>query len=214
MNLERVATLLASGLPAASVASIIGVSPARISQLKAEEGFEEIFQAKMAEMATKDAEEVSIGAKYLEAEHKLLKQVIDLSSVSEMRDVTAALRVVAERQERAKNRINPIQQGTQVFNTVVQLQLPTHAVPELSFSGNKEVIAIQERSLAPLSSTAVTSLFASMNPKEKDNDPLASLDSPKASNTEAFPPSAGSGLSDILARAKGFLSARQSLPST
>jgi hypothetical protein len=214
MNLERVATLLASGLSASSVASIIGVSPARISQLKAEEGFDQILQAKMAEVATKDAEEVSISAKYLEAEHKLLKQVIDLSTVSEMKDVTAALRVVAERQEKAKNRINPIQQGTQVFNTVVQLQLPTHAVPELAFSSNKEVIAIEDRNLAPLSSTAVADLFARMTPKEKENDPYASLDSPKTGNTETVSGSTNASLSSILAKARDFLSPKAAIASS
>ena len=214
MNIERIATLLASGLSASSVATIVGVSPARISQLKLEEGFEQIFQAKLAEVATKDAEEVSIGAKYLEAEHKLLTRVIDLSAVSEMKDITAALRVVAERQEKAKSRINPIQQGTQVFNTVVQLQLPTHAVPELAFSATKEVIAIQERSLAPLSSTAVADLFAGMNSQENKDDPLSSLDSPETGNPEAFLRSAGSSLSDILAKAKSLLAPPSTLSAS
>jgi hypothetical protein len=90
-----------------------------------------------------------------------------MAPISELRDVTAALRVVGERQEKAKNRMNPIVSQQAVYNTVVQLSLPAHATPELSFGGAKEVIAIENRNLAPLSSSGVLSLFKGLDtPKQ------------------------------------------------
>lgn len=215
MNTERVATLLASGLSVSSVASIIGVSPGRISQIKEEPGFSDLYAGKVAETETKDAEEVAISARYLEAEHLLLKQVIQMAPLSELRDVTAALRVVAERQEKSKMRTNPIMQGGPVYNTVVQLSLPTHAVPELQFSATKEVISIQDRALTPLSSRGVVNLFAAMDAdkgKEEENDTRTSIRNTEDSNTEALPNHSteakrgSDGLAALLNGARSFLS--------
>ena len=178
MNKERIATLLASGLSVSSVATIVGVSPARISQLQAEEGFSTIYAGKLAEIQKKDAEEVSISAKYLEAEHLLIKQIMEVAPVSELPAITAALRVVAERQDRAKLRANPVMQNTPVYNTIVQLNMPVHAVPEIAFSQTGEVIAIENRTLTPMSSKAVTDLFESMDTSKKGakNEALPSIE--------------------------------------
>lgn len=167
MQTERIATLLASGLPHTSVATIVGISPARVSQLLKEPEFELLLAAKQAETKEKDAEELSLSAKYLEAEHILLKQVVEMAPVSELRDVTAALRVVAERQEKAKSRMNPIVASQPVYNTIVQLSLPAHATPELAYAQNREVIAIENRNLAPLSSSGVLSLFKDLDKSEE-----------------------------------------------
>jgi len=165
---ERIATLLVAGLLPAQVATIVGVAPGRISQIMKEEDFALFLSAKEAENKDVDIEEVSLSGKYLAAEHALLAQVLSMAPSSELRDVTAALRVVAERQERAKSRMNPIVQQAPVYNTIVSLSLPAHAVPELTFSGTKEVIAIENRNLAPLSSKGVLSLFKDMAAHKDD----------------------------------------------
>lgn len=162
MKIDRIATLSASGLTPAAISTIVGVSPARISQIQATPEYEELLTAKQAELAEKDQEELSLSAKYLEAEHLLVKQVIEMAPISELRDVVGALRVVAERQEKAKARMNPVFHAQPVFNNIVQLQLPQHATPELAYGQNKEVLAIENRALTPLSSTGVLGLFKSM----------------------------------------------------
>ena len=218
-QIERIATLLATGIPHASVATIVGVSPARISQITKEEGFQEILTAKQLEVQEKDIEEASLGAKYLEAEHVLLKQVIEMAPISELRDVTAALRVVAERQEKSKSRMNPVLQAAPVFNTLVQLSLPGHAVPELVFAQNREVIAIENRNLAPLSSSGVISLFKGLenNPEQakepailpsgESHEPTTSLAETERSSSEALPSNQG-----LLAGAKKFLDSLHPAP--
>lgn len=162
MKIDRIATLSASGLTPAAISTIVGVSPARISQIQATSEYEELLVAKQAELAEKDQEELSLSAKYLEAEHLLVKQVIEMAPISELRDVVGALRVVAERQEKAKARMNPVFHAQPVFNNIVQLQLPQHATPELAYGQNREVLAIENRTLTPLSSTGVLGLFKSM----------------------------------------------------
>ena len=84
MNIERITTLLASGLKPSNVASIVGCSPARISQLSADPHFQNLLAAKVAEAEESDVEEKTITAKYIAAEHILLNQIIDMAPVSEL----------------------------------------------------------------------------------------------------------------------------------
>jgi hypothetical protein len=172
MNLERITSLLAQGLKPAHVASIVGITPARISQLAKENvEFQNLLALKTAEAEKEDIEEKALSAKYHAAEHQLLDQVLQLAPVSELRDVTAALRVVAERQEKMKTRQNPIQQQQAVLQQVIQISLPSHVlqVPEITLTKDREVISVDNRNLAPLSSDAVTSLFHSLR-KGKENE--------------------------------------------
>lgn len=160
MNRDRVATLLASGLKAAQVATIVGVSPARISQLLKEEDFMLLLDSKTAEQKKTDVEELAITAKYHAAEHLLLDQITQLAPVAELRDVVGALKVVADRQDKAKQRLNPVPvQGAVIHQNIVQLQLPMQALPEIHIGGNNEVVGIGGNNLAPLSSQGVTKLF-------------------------------------------------------
>ena len=161
MNIDRITTLLASGLKPSNVASIVGCSPARISQLAQEEHFQNLLAAKIAELEADDVEEKTLSAKYLSAEHTLLNQIIEMAPVSELRDVTAALRVVAERQEKAKIRLNPVQ-GTTIINQTVQIAVPSHTLPEISLTKDLEVISVNTLNLTPLTSEGVTNLFKGM----------------------------------------------------
>lgn len=169
---ERIASLLSTGISPAQVASIVGISPARISQLfKDDEEFKAIVAEKIEENAKKDIEEINISGKYLAAEHALIDQVLMLAPASEMRDVVGALRVVAERQNAAKIRNNPIQNGQPVIHNIVQINLPSHALasPSVQLTQNKEVIAIGDQALAPLSSQGVENLFSQLRNKGKNN---------------------------------------------
>ncbi len=161
MNIDRITTLLASGLKPSNVASIVGCSPARISQLSSDQHFQDLLSAKIAEAEESDVEEKTITAKYIAAEHILLNQIIDMAPVSELRDVTAALRVVAERQEKAKTRLNPVQ-GTTIINQTVQIAVPSHTLPEISLTKDLEVVSVNTLNLAPLTSEGVTNLFKNL----------------------------------------------------
>lgn len=166
-TLERIATLMASGLPAAKISAVVGLSPSRIAQINATEDFKLLLQEKMEEHSKKDIEEEIISAKYLSAEHILVDQLVQMAPAAEFRDVASALRIVAERQDKALTRKNPIHAGVVVHQNIVQLNLPTHALPEVVISKENEVIDVNGKNMAPLTSQGVESLFAQM--KENRN---------------------------------------------
>jgi len=190
MNLDRITSLLASGLKPAQVATIIGVTPARISQLLSQEGFQLSLQAKLAVQEKEDVEEQAISAKYNAAEHALVNQVIEMAPTAELRDVTAALRVVAERQEKMKTRTSVQAPILHQQLTVVSVNLPAHAlrIPEVHLNPAKEVVAIGEQQLAPMTSTAVTDLFTKLSKKKGEDHVLqASTRNTKESAIEDVP---------------------------
>ena len=190
MNLDRITSLLASGLKPAQVATIIGVTPARISQLLSQEGFQLSLQAKLAVQEKEDIEEQAISAKYNAAEHALVNQVIEMAPTAELRDVTAALRVVAERQEKMKTRTSVQAPILHQQLTVVSVNLPAHAlrIPEVHLNPAKEVVAIGEQQLAPMTSTAVTDLFTKLSKKKGEDHVLqASTRNTKESAIEDVP---------------------------
>lgn len=167
MNLERVTTLLASGIQPSQVASIVGCSPARISQLyKDSEEFKNLLAEKKVLADKQSEEEEILTTKYHAAEHILIKQIIDLAPASDMRDVTAALRVVSERQDKVKTRCNPIQPAT-IINQVVAISIPNHTLPEIHLTKDKEVTSVNAFNIAPLTSQGVTNLFKEMK-KERE----------------------------------------------
>lgn len=166
MSLDRIASLLSTGLQPSQVASIVGLSPGRISQIIKEPSFELLLAEKMSLNSEKDIEEESISAKYSAAEHALIKQVMEMAPVSELRDVTAALRVVGDRQEKMKSRLTPQTAHATQNLTIVSVTLPSHVLtaPKIQQNSQREIIALDGQTLAPLTSDAVTKLFQSMKP--------------------------------------------------
>lgn len=175
MNHDRIINLLATGLKPAQVATIVGISPARLSQLAQDESFKLALASKTEELAKTDIEEVSLNAKYHAAEVALVNQVLEMAPLAELRDVVGALKVVGERQDKRKLVTNPVPVGDRVIlNQVIQLNLPQHATPELSLSQNREVIALGDKQLTPMSSEGVTNLFKTLN-KSKETHELTRI---------------------------------------
>jgi hypothetical protein len=170
MNLERIASLLANGLKPANVATIVGCTPAYISQLaKTNQEFQNILASKQADADKESGEDISLGAKYQAAEHTLLERIMELSSIAEMRDLTNALRVVSERQEKVKARLNPIIEGQAITQNIIQISIPTHALPELCMTREQEVLSVNNLNLAPLTSTGVINLFRDMKENQDES---------------------------------------------
>lgn len=204
MNLDRIASLLASGIKPAQVATIIGVTPARISQLLSPETgskeLQNLIALKQASIEKEDIEESSISAKYTAAEHTLINQIIEMAPASELRDITAALRVVSERQEKMKARTLGTKAPASSVVQIVSVHLPSHALPtqDVTMTSQNEVIAIGEQTLAPLPATAVTNLFSEM--KEKHYVKSSDNRSPEENASEAILPASSSlpSLGDFL----------------
>lgn len=171
MNLERIATLLANGLKPSNVATIVGCTPAYLSQLaKSNEEFKNLLADKTALADKETNEELSLSVKYQAAEHTLIDRIMELSTVAEMRDLTSALRVISERQEKTKTRLNPVIEGQTVTNNIIQISIPSHALPELCMTREQQVLSVDNINLAPLTSTGVINLFKGMNEKKMENE--------------------------------------------
>jgi len=167
MNKERAASYLGAGMPPGQVANIMGCTPAYISQLLKEESFVELVEKHRAAVdGSEAAEEVSIQKKYLGMEHTLLKAMAEALPNAELPAITRALEVVANRQEKAAVRKMPQQigggNGGQNVAVHVSLTLPTHAIesrPVIELNAKSEVVSIDSKPMAPMSSVGVEKLF-------------------------------------------------------
>lgn len=155
---DKILNYMAQGVKASQVASIVGCTPAYISQLSKDEGF--LAELKAArEAAYKDVDEDKVLTnKYMALEHKLLDSMENAMAMAELPAITRALEVIATRQEKRAQRLaGPVQQPG---NTViVNLTLPSHAIPEYQINPQREVVSIGNRIISPMSSEGVKNLF-------------------------------------------------------
>lgn len=186
-TITRIATLMASGLRAAQISSIIGISPARISQIANTEEFKLILEDKKVATEKQDQEDMAIAAKYLSAEHLLINQILDMAPSAELRDVTQALKVVSDRQllrSKAASMNGTATTTNIVAQQIVQISLPVHALPEYYISPTKEVLSIDNQNLAPLSSSGVTNLFSSLKAIKEEKKSLSEILATKKAREE------------------------------
>jgi len=172
---QKIASLLAQGFKPVQVASIIGCTPALISQLIKDPEFKEAYEHHVHTIleSVDIEEEERLNNKYLAAEHRLLDSISDNVPMMEDGDKIKALSVIAARQEKKAERILRLrvpQQPQQV--TIVQLALPAHAVPEYQVNSQNEILAIGHKALAPMSSNGVQNLFRQMEAQRKQASAL------------------------------------------
>lgn len=160
---EKIASLLAQGLSPANVAAYSGVTLSYITQLVKDPAFKELILTKMnTEVPQKDEEEL-LNTKYEGMEHRLLGAMEDALAGAELRDITNALKVVGDRQESRKKRQMPVNTpaaGTQI--AVVQINLPRQVIPTLTLNSNNEVVAVDDKPMAPMTSQSVAKLFQTL----------------------------------------------------
>lgn len=160
MNKDKAASLLAQGLSPSSVASICGVTPAYLSQLAKDEAFKELIASKMPEAAVKPDDEI-ITNKYTAMEHKLLNAMENAIVNADLSEITHALKVVGDRQEkRASRLIAPAVAEAGRSVQVVQISMPVLPMPTITLNETKQVIAIDNKPMSPMASSAVQNLFA------------------------------------------------------
>lgn len=161
MNRAKAIHFLSLGLPPGQVASIVGVSPGRISQLLAEQEVKDILKEKELENKQENEEQERIEAKVLAAKNSLLDSLAARQHEASYMELARAYQIICTSNQ-VRNTI-PVQ-GATVFNgTVVQIALPARTFhQEIQITSDKEVIAIGDRELAPLAANAVTALFHRM----------------------------------------------------
>lgn len=161
---ERILEYLAAGIPGGQVATIVGCTPAYVSQLLKDDDFKAELRARLQDVP-ENAEEVSLDAKYTSLEHSIIAQMQSSMATAEMPALTQALRVVSERQEKRRIQKNPALAPPLAQVNVVQLTLPAafqQQPQKIVMNENKEVLSIGNNVLAPLSVDGVKSLFSKL----------------------------------------------------
>lgn len=160
MNKDRAAKLLAEGLSPSTAASVLGCTPAYISQLLQNEEFKAQIAAYRAEVIPQKSDDELITTKYLGLEHKLLQAMESALPGAELPHITNALKVVADRQEKRLSRLHqPVAPANNSTQVVVQIAIPASSIPAITLNQQREVIAIDNQPMSPMASSAVQNLF-------------------------------------------------------
>jgi hypothetical protein len=178
---ERVLNLLAAGLPASEVATVIGCSPSYISQLSKEPDFAEALKNRIIAANEESDEQKQLDKRYETTEHLLLNAVKDKIPEASMGEVIRALEVIDKRKDSSHKRknpglVNPI--GPAVNVNIVQLALPQQVlktIPQAVVQTNSqnEIVAIDGRALAPMSSDGVKNLFSQIQNVRNESAQIA-----------------------------------------
>jgi tRNA A37 N6-isopentenylltransferase MiaA len=168
MQNPRILDLLAQGVKPMQVLTIVGCTPQYLKSLLEDIEFKTDLEKKQAEYFKEADEDVVLTTRYLSLEHKILNTIEQQIGTAELRDNIKALEVVAKRQEQAKNRSGGAGEGaSRVVINNISLNLPAHAIPEYRLNSNKEVVAIGNTAMAPMTGNAVKALFDSIKSGEK-----------------------------------------------
>lgn len=162
MNRERAIHFLSLGLPHTQVASIVGVSPGRISQLLAEPSVKELLALKETEQEVQTFEDARLEAKVIGVKNQLLDSLAKRNDEATFMELARAYEIVCRSESLKRNPI-PIA-GTQIFGGVtVQIAMPQrNLLEEIEITKDREVISVGGRELAPMSAGQVTKLFKEM----------------------------------------------------
>lgn len=165
---DKIALLLAQGLSGSNVASMVGCTPAYISQLLKDESFKEKVYALRETEVPKKTDDELLATKYESMEHRLLGAMEASLENADLRDITNALKVVAERQNAREKRRIPANTANNTTNIqVVQIALPHQVIPTLTLNSKNEVVAIDNKPMAPMTSHSVAKLFQDIQAKKE-----------------------------------------------
>lgn len=163
---DRIKHYLANGLKASEVASVLGCSPAYISQLLKNEDFKKEVEAAMLDNQAPASDRLDV--KYESLEHAIIGQMQSAVIGAELPHLSKALEAITKAQDvRHKMRNPALVNGPQLVQQVVNITLPAHAlqVPALTLNEKSEVIAIDSRPMASMTSSGVKNLFSQLGAK-------------------------------------------------
>lgn len=176
---DRIAQLLAQGMKPSMIAGIVGVTAPYISQLAADQDFKEHVAALITELAEEDAEGKDTRARerihYVDtlaaAEHKVLDQILTSLQYMSGREQIAALDTIGKRrdameQQQARQSGAHGLGGEQATVRFVEITMPAICIPELQMGPNREILGIGDRSIAPMNTSKLNDLLATVTQGE------------------------------------------------
>lgn len=185
---DRIANLIVQGMQPSLISRIVGCDPSYISHLLKSEEFKYHVSCLKKEIEAGEPVDLEAGAdrkqetlfyadKLAATEHTLLDKVIAEASYMTGKEAVMAIDVIGKRRDAVLNSLNPASKaaqpaliGIQVTGgdgatvNVVQLTIPSICAPELTLAGSSEIIAIGDRSVAPMPTTTLQKIL------EKEGD--------------------------------------------
>lgn len=179
---ERIKEYLADGLKPAQIVTLLGCSPAYISQLLSNPQYKAEVEAAMA--ANDKPQDELLTNRYVSVEAAILKQMEIAIDGAELPHLSKALDSITRAQESKAKIRNPALAGGTNLQTIVQISLPAHALPAPTAQLNDkgEVIAIDNKVLAPMSANGVKNLFSQIKEKREENEFATKVPFNEASN--------------------------------
>lgn len=170
------------------IAGILGVSPSYMSQLKKDPVYETALANALASNTEDATEAEALDARYTAVEHSLLNGIEQQAPYADIRQLSAALKVVVERQalKHKQPSANPLG-GSPTLVNMVQINLPHQALAPIGVTVNEQgqVIEVAGRSFATLSSEGVVSLFSTTKGEQHEPSSLTAATAP--SSTASLP---------------------------
>lgn len=154
---DKIAAYDAQGFKAVRIASILGVSASYISQVQAEQDYPTLLK-EWKERIKIAKEEEEREKSYIRLEDKVIAQVEESLPFAEFRDLTQMMQLLLNKKQKLSPTPGSIIHNTQ--NNVTFLSLPTSVLPaEIVLNAQKEILAVGDKTLAPMPSSGVRSLF-------------------------------------------------------
>ena len=166
--IDRIVSYLSQSFSQTAIADMVGCDPSYVSAVSSSPEYKEWIEAERVRLKVLKTDE-EIEGKYVALEKNILKQVNESLPFAEFRDLTHTMEVLIRRKQQLglKQMSGVVVNGNAQFNTVV-LSIPRAAAPEITLNAQREVIAIGDKSLAPMQSGAVRKLFETLEKKKQE----------------------------------------------
>ena len=179
---DRILKLLIAGYKSSDIAGIVGCSPAYVTQLIKDPEFYKAVEAGRIQNAQEEDEEKHLDNRYQRVKHKILNNIEESLVSAEFPQLVRALEVVDKIEDNAKRRKMPAPTSGVINGNIhiTNIQLPAHALaapaPAVLVNEKNEIIAIDNKPLAPMSSDGVKNIFKQiMEAKKKSQEILIEM---------------------------------------
>lgn len=157
---DKIIALLASNVKPVQISTIVGCTEAYISEVKASPTFDvELAEARTKVAKQKEQEQLEEG--YVRLETKIQEAIVESIPFAEFTDLTRAMDVLIRRRQQTAP-VGAIINNSRTINNITLLSIPKAAAPDVVLSSSHEMVSINGKSLAPMPSSHVRTMFANM----------------------------------------------------
>lgn len=157
---ERIAQLLANGVPASEIGHIVGTNVAYLNALQQDAEFKDfvLFYTENQE-ESKDVEDERLDDKYVSLENKLVRTLSAEAGLMDHATAVRLLSTVADRNDKRRAGLHQASDSSGVTHVIINVSARALERPAFQLSAEKEVVSIAGRDIAPMSMEGVSALI-------------------------------------------------------